>query len=67
MTGATGGTSESRRCPSAGSGQDRASRLPTRITVPRPSTIAKLQVADRAEAIIRDRRVGLGVAPDEAG
>src|SRR4051812_31704683 len=28
---------------------------------------AKLQVADRAEAIIRARRVGLGVAPDEAG
>ena len=28
---------------------------------------AKLQVADRAEAIIRARRVGLGVGPDEAG
>ena len=28
---------------------------------------AKLQVADRAEAIIRARRVGLGVAPDERG
>jgi DNA-binding NarL/FixJ family response regulator len=27
----------------------------------------KLQVADRAEAIIRARRVGLGVAPDEVG
>jgi DNA-binding NarL/FixJ family response regulator len=28
---------------------------------------AKLQVADRAKAIIRARRVGLGVGPDEAG
>ena len=28
---------------------------------------AKLQVADRAEAIIRARRVGLGVGPDEEG
>jgi DNA-binding CsgD family transcriptional regulator len=28
---------------------------------------AKLQVADRAEAIIRTRRVGFGVAPDEIG
>ena len=27
----------------------------------------KLQVADRAEAIIRARRVGLGVGPDEVG
>jgi DNA-binding NarL/FixJ family response regulator len=28
---------------------------------------AKLQVADRAEAIIRARRVGLGVGPDDVG
>ena len=32
------------------------------------STIfAKLQVADRAQAIIRARQAGLGVGPDEAG
>jgi DNA-binding NarL/FixJ family response regulator len=28
---------------------------------------AKLQVADRSEAIIRVGRVGLGVGPDEIG